>query len=166
MPRSKRFRPLSIVLAAVFVLGLLTSACSGAGDGAPSAPGQYSVQKVSVHFDGDRYQLYWADNNGSLHHLDTQKLRLVRDPDRTFLEVSQGGDPVLHLREDQEDLLNGSKLRSIIRKYSDHIVQPIRMTKEEWKDGKQEKLTDEETVNQASALWARAKGDIMAVFDR
>ena len=33
----------------------------------------------------------------------------------------------------------GCKLRSIIRKYSDHIVQPIRMTKEEWKDGKQEK---------------------------
>jgi molecular chaperone HtpG len=34
------------------------------------------------------------------------------------------------------------------------------MKKEEWKDGKQEKLADEETVNQASALWARAKGDI------
>src|SRR5206468_1300148 len=55
---------------------------------------------------------------------------------------------------------NGSKMRSIIRKYSDHIVQPIRMHKEEWKDGKQEKLADEETVNQASALWARARSDI------
>jgi molecular chaperone HtpG len=66
----------------------------------------------------------------------------------------------LHLREGQEDLLSGFKLRSIIRKYSDHIVQPILMPKEEWKDGKQEKGTDEETVNQASALWARSKNDI------
>jgi len=66
----------------------------------------------------------------------------------------------LHLREGQEDLLSGFKLRSIIRKYSDHIVQPILMPKEEWKDGKQEKGNDEETVNQASALWARSKNDI------
>ena len=34
------------------------------------------------------------------------------------------------------------------------------MKKEEWKDGKQEKLAEEETVNQASALWARARADI------
>src|SRR5207249_4440795 len=32
--------------------------------------------------------------------------------------------------------------------------------KEEWKDGKPEKLADEETVNQASALWARPKNEI------
>jgi hypothetical protein len=96
-----RLRPLSIVLAALFALSVLTSACSG-GNGAPSTPGQYSVQKDSVHFDGERYQLYWADNNGSLHQMDTKQLRLVRDPDRTFLEVPHGGgDPVLHLREDE-----------------------------------------------------------------
>jgi hypothetical protein len=89
------------LLAALFVLSLVTSACAGGG-GAPSAPGQYSVQKDSVHFDGDRYQLYWADNNGSLHQMDTKNLRLVRDPDRTFLEVPQGGgDPILHMREDE-----------------------------------------------------------------
>jgi hypothetical protein len=95
-----RLRPLSIVLAALFLLSLLASACSSTG-GAPATPGQYSVQKDSVHFDGERYSLYWADNNGSLHHMDTQKLRLVRDPERTFLDVPQGGDPILHLREDE-----------------------------------------------------------------
>ena len=72
----------------------------------------------------------------------------------------RGTEITLHLRAGEDDLLDGFKLRSIIRKYSDHIVQPILMKKEEWKDGKQEKLADEETVNQASALWARAKGDI------
>jgi molecular chaperone HtpG len=34
------------------------------------------------------------------------------------------------------------------------------MPKEEWKEGRQEKLAEPETVNQASALWARAKADI------
>ena len=73
---------------------------------------------------------------------------------------TRGTEITLHLREGQEDLLNGSRLRSIIRKYSDHIVQPILMKKEEWKDGKQEKGTEEETVNQASALWARPRTEI------
>jgi molecular chaperone HtpG len=72
----------------------------------------------------------------------------------------RGTEITLHLREGQDDLLSGSKLRSIIRKYSDHIVQPIVMKKEAWKDGAQVKSSDDETVNQASALWARPKADI------
>jgi hypothetical protein len=106
MRTSKSLRRLSAVFTAVLVLSVFASACS-AGDGAPSTPGQYSVQKNSVHFDGDRYQLYWADNNGSLHHLDTRKLRLVRDPDRTYLDVPQSGDPILHLKEDEPITVEG-----------------------------------------------------------
>ncbi len=75
-------------------------------------------------------------------------------------KVTRGTEITLHLREDQDDLLEGSRLRGIIRKYSDHIVQPILMLKEEWKDGKQEILNEDETVNQASALWARSKNEI------
>jgi molecular chaperone HtpG len=75
-------------------------------------------------------------------------------------KAARGTEITLHLREGQEDLLDGSRLRAIIRKYSDHIVQPILMKKEEWKDGKPEKGTEEETVNQASALWARPRADI------
>jgi len=66
----------------------------------------------------------------------------------------------LHLREGQDDLLSGTRLRAIIRKYSDHIVQPIVMKKETWHDGKQQKSDEDETVNQASALWARPKAEI------
>jgi len=73
---------------------------------------------------------------------------------------SRGTAITLHLREGQDDLLDGYKLRDIIRKYSNHIVQPIVMHKEEWKDGKNEILDEDETVNQASALWARSKNDI------
>ena len=72
----------------------------------------------------------------------------------------RGTEITLHLRDDQDDLLSGWKLKSIIRKYSDHIVQPIVMQKEDWQDGK-EVVTDEvETVNQASALWAKPKSEI------
>ncbi|MDO8292727.1 MAG: molecular chaperone HtpG [Gallionella sp.] len=72
----------------------------------------------------------------------------------------RGTEITLHLRDDQDDLLDGYKLRDIICKYSNHIVQPILMNKEEWKDGAQQ-ITDEgETVNQASALWARSKNEI------
>jgi molecular chaperone HtpG len=77
-------------------------------------------------------------------------------------KAARGTEITLHLREGQEDLLSGWKLRSLVRKYSDHIVQPILMKKEEWdKDKNEQVATDEdETVNQANALWARAKNDI------
>ena len=77
-------------------------------------------------------------------------------------KAARGTEITLHLREDQDDLLSSWKLRSIIQKYSDHILQPIVMKKEQWDEEKKEQVvTDEdETVNKANALWARAKADI------
>ncbi len=75
-------------------------------------------------------------------------------------KAARGTEITLHLRADQDDLLSGYKLRSIIQKYSDHIVQPIVMKKEEWADDGQVTTDEDETVNQASALWARAKNEI------
>ena len=74
----------------------------------------------------------------------------------------RGTEVTLHLRAEQEDLLNGWKLREILRKYSDHIALPIRMVKETWdEEAKAMKATgEEETVNQASALWARPKSEV------
>ncbi len=74
----------------------------------------------------------------------------------------RGTEVILHLRAEQEDLLNGWKLREILRKYSDHIALPIRMVKERWdEETKAMKATgEEETVNQASALWARPKTEV------
>ena len=76
--------------------------------------------------------------------------------------AARGTEITLHLKEGQEDLLSSWKLKSVIRKYSDHIVQPIVMKGEKWDEEKKEQVaTDEdETVNQASALWARSKNDI------
>ncbi|WP_426210348.1 molecular chaperone HtpG [Massilia sp. TWP1-3-3] len=77
-------------------------------------------------------------------------------------KVGRGTDVILHLRAGEEELLSGWKLKSVIRKYSDHISLPILMQKDEWDAEKNESvLKDEfETVNQASALWARNKADI------
>jgi len=67
--------------------------------------------------------------------------------------ADRGTTVVLHLREGEDELLSDYRLRTIIKKYSDHISLPIVMTAES--DG------DEETpVNQASALWARPKSEL------
>jgi molecular chaperone HtpG len=80
----------------------------------------------------------------------------------SYTKALRGTDIVLHLREGEDDLLSGFKLRTIIRKYSDHILQPIVMQKEEWDSEKAEQVLkdEDETINQANALWARSKNDI------
>ena len=95
----KRFTRWQQLIAALFVLSLVTTACAS-GTSLPPA-GQYAVQKNSVQFDGERYQLYYANANGSLQRLESRNLNMVRDNERTYLEVPQGGDPILHMREDE-----------------------------------------------------------------
>jgi molecular chaperone HtpG len=75
---------------------------------------------------------------------------------------TRGTDVILHLRPEDDDLLSGSRLREILRKYSDHITFPILMKKEEWDSAKKVQVVTEhdEQVNQASALWARPKSEI------
>ncbi len=79
-------------------------------------------------------------------------------------KAGRGSDIILHLREGEDEFLSSWKIKSIIRTYSDHISIPILMQKEEWDEEKKEQvIRDEfETVNQASALWARNKSDITA----
>ena len=77
-------------------------------------------------------------------------------------KANRGTEVTLHLREGEDELLSGFRLREIIRKYSDHITLPIVMKQEEWdKDNRVYRTTGkDETVNQASALWARPKSEI------
>jgi molecular chaperone HtpG len=77
---------------------------------------------------------------------------------------TRGTEITLHLRDDQEEFLNGWRLRNCISKYSDHIDLPIMMTKElvPDEDGKIDEFAEleDETVNKATALWTQSKGDI------
>ena len=71
---------------------------------------------------------------------------------------SRGTTVVLHLREDAKEFADGFKLRSLVRKYSDHIAFPVVMTKPavEEEDGEPE----DETVNSARALWTRPRTEV------
>jgi molecular chaperone HtpG len=74
----------------------------------------------------------------------------------------RGTDVILELRDGEDDFLSSWKLKSILTKYSDHITIPVLMKKEEWDKDKNEMVVkdEEEPVNQAKALWTRAKSDI------
>ena len=75
---------------------------------------------------------------------------------------TRGTEVTLHLKEGQDELLDGGRLRGVIRKYSDHILVPIVMKEEEWdKDNRVYRTTGkDETVNQANAMWARPRNEI------
>ena len=75
---------------------------------------------------------------------------------------SRGTEITLHLREDQDDLLEGYHLKSIAQRYSDHINLPILMPKEEWNEKESKYIVQEEKeqINQASAIWSRSKSEI------
>jgi len=80
----------------------------------------------------------------------------------TVAKSGRGTDVILHLRAGEDELLEDVRLRQIIRRYSDHIAIPILMKKRVWDEEKKTYSTaeEDETVNQASALWARPKSDI------
>ncbi|MCE3000322.1 MAG: molecular chaperone HtpG [Betaproteobacteria bacterium] len=76
--------------------------------------------------------------------------------------AGRGTTITLHLREGEGEFASGNRLRHILRKYSDHIMLPIVMNKEQWdeKESRFRETGEDETVNQASALWARPKSEI------
>lgn len=75
---------------------------------------------------------------------------------------SRGTEIVLHLREGEDEYLDGFRLKNIIHKYSDHITFPIMMPIEApaGESDEEETLVGDEQVNKASALWTRGKNDI------
>ncbi|MGB4497632.1 MAG: molecular chaperone HtpG [Methylococcaceae bacterium] len=82
-------------------------------------------------------------------------------------KVTRGTEITLHLKEDESEFLDGWKLRSIVRKFSDHISLPIVMDKqatpsygEEDDAEKVEPEIVEETINSAAALWTKARSEI------
>jgi molecular chaperone HtpG len=75
----------------------------------------------------------------------------------TIERAERGTTIVLQLREGEDDLLNGWRLRSIIEKYSDHISVPILMPGE---PDENDQPTAEAPVNKASALWTRPRSEL------
>jgi molecular chaperone HtpG len=81
----------------------------------------------------------------------------------------RGTDVILHLKDDAKDFADGFRLRSIVRKYSDHIGVPVEMPKTQYEgdDGKSKSKKKKtvvdvewETVNSAKALWTRPRTEL------
>ena len=72
--------------------------------------------------------------------------------------ASRGTDVILHLKDDAKEYLNEWPVREVVGKYSDFVRWPIRMEVE--RGGGDEKKLEWTTLNQARALWTRAKGDV------
>ncbi|MCH1879132.1 molecular chaperone HtpG [Alcaligenes ammonioxydans] len=77
-------------------------------------------------------------------------------------KAERGTSITLHLREGEDEFLDGWRLRNVLRRYSDHISLPVQMRKEDWDEDKQQQVKQDEweSVNQASALWTRSKSEI------
>ncbi|MEO5341233.1 MAG: molecular chaperone HtpG [Magnetococcus sp. MYC-9] len=97
----------------------------------------------------------------------------------TVEKGTHGTEVTLHLREGEEEFLDDWRLRSIVRKFSDHVSWPIMMPVRESAvpdDAEEEKESGAEAqpaevvaveekwekVNKASALWTRPKSEISA----
>ncbi|MCH1425348.1 MAG: molecular chaperone HtpG, partial [Burkholderiales bacterium] len=80
----------------------------------------------------------------------------------TVSKPSRGTQIILHLRADEDDLLEGYRLKTIAQRYSDHINLPIFMPKEEWNEKESKYVLQDESdqINQASAIWARPKSEV------
>lgn len=78
-------------------------------------------------------------------------------------KTERGTEITLHLRPDEDEFLDGWRLKQIIRKYSDHITLPVLMIKEqhgEEKEGEEKQAIEFETVNKATALWTLPRSEI------
>lgn len=87
----------------------------------------------------------WTSDGGGEYLIETVEL------------ADRGTTITLHLRDEDKEFAEDSRIRGIVSKYSDHISLPIEMhpqdedTKEEW-----------EAINSGSALWSRSKNEITA----
>ncbi|QEW06211.1 molecular chaperone HtpG [Nitrincola iocasae] len=80
-------------------------------------------------------------------------------------KAGRGTRIVLHLKDAESEFADGWRLRSLVRKYSDHIAFPVLMEKEapeaeEGEEAPEAKAPEFESVNSATALWTRSKSDL------
>jgi len=100
-----------------------------------------------------------------------------------IMKKSRGTDIILHLKKKESEFADSFRLRSLIRKYSDHIAIPVIMRKDNYEDKEKSsvssdavssdavssdavssdvvnKVVTDETVNKATALWTVSKSKI------
>lgn len=119
--------------------------------------GQFGVGFYSAFIVADRVQV----NTRSVHAGVDEGVSWESDGEGEFSiapvkREQRGTEVILHLKADEKEFANGFRLRSLVRKYSDHIAFPVMMVKE----GKDKAKAEFESVNSATALWTRSRSEI------
>lgn len=80
----------------------------------------------------------------------------------TIERAQRGTTITLHLKQDEAEFANDWRLRSIVKKYSDHIAIPVEMlnTPAPAAEGEEQAAPQWQAVNDAQALWTRSKSDL------
>jgi molecular chaperone HtpG len=117
--------------------------------------GQFGVGFYSSFIVADRVEVFsrragHAANEGV--HWESRA-----DGEFTVADVNlpeRGTKIVLHLKEGEHEFAESFRVRSLVRKYSDHIAFAVRMKKSDKDDA------EYETVNHAQALWTRPRTEL------
>jgi molecular chaperone HtpG len=80
-------------------------------------------------------------------------------------KADRGTSITLVLKDDEQEFANNWRLRSIIKKYSDHIAIPVQMEKvqppvEEGEEPKADQAPEWEAINDAKALWTKSRSEV------
>jgi molecular chaperone HtpG len=120
------------------------------GDSAKDAQliGQFGVGFYSAFIVADRVTVLSkrTDSEAVRWDSDGEGSYEIQSSDKT----DRGTEVIMHLRDEDKEFLEPSRLRTLVRKYSDHLSMPIIL-----KTG-----DTQETVNQAKAFWTRSKSEL------
>lgn len=123
--------------------------------------GQFGVGFYSAFIVADKVEVFTrragAAKDQAVHWTSTGEAEYTIE---TVEKTGRGTQVVLHLKKGEEDFADGWRLRSIIKKYSDHISLPIVMEKQRFGDEAEKQEPEDETINKATALWTRSRSDI------
>tara|TARA_B110000037_G_scaffold43561_1_gene53622 strand:+ start:108 stop:2030 length:1923 start_codon:yes stop_codon:yes gene_type:complete len=80
----------------------------------------------------------------------------------TITREDRGTSIILHIKPEEEEFLDSWRVRSVIKKYADHISVPVIMKGEAMPpaEGEEAQEPEDETVNTAKALWTRSRSDV------
>jgi len=86
------------------------------------------------------------------------------------VKAHAGTTITLHLKADESDFADGYRIRSVVKKYADHLSIPVMMAKEDYaaetendaEDGEASPKVEVEyeAINAAQALWTRSRKDV------
>ncbi|XOV88368.1 MAG: molecular chaperone HtpG [Pseudomonadota bacterium] len=79
----------------------------------------------------------------------------------TISRESRGTSVILHLKASEAEFLDSWRLKTIVKKYADHVSVPVVMKSETLAaDGEDTREPEDEVVNSAQALWTRPRSEV------